>query len=175
MANPTCALIGCERDRTTACGLCDEHYAPWRVERLRADRALNTHMKNYFVTPSGCWEWQGTVNSNGYGSIGHLGKRMSTHRLSYELHVGPIPEGLVIDHLCRNRACCNPAHLEPVTQGENTRRGEPAQRTHCPQGHAYDGDNVRIYIDPSGYRHRGCKTCKRDWERRYYHRQKQSA
>lgn len=76
------------------------------------------------VTPSGCWEWQGELNRNGYGRVWIDGKRLMTHRVVYELVVGPIPEWLVLDHLCRNRPCCNPEHMDPVTVRENTLRGE---------------------------------------------------
>lgn len=70
-----------------------------------------------------CWEWQGEINRNGYGRVWVEGKRLMAHRAIYTLIVGPIPEGLVLDHLCSNRRCCNPAHLEPVTHRENTFRG----------------------------------------------------
>lgn len=72
---------------------------------------------------SSCWLWQKTIARHGYGIIMNKGKRIYAHRLSYETHVGPIPEGLTIDHLCRVRSCVNPKHLEPVTRGENARRG----------------------------------------------------
>jgi hypothetical protein len=71
----------------------------------------------------GCWEWTGCLNSDGYGHMQVAGRVRSTHRLAYELIVGPIPQGLVLDHLCRNRACARPDHLEPVTNEENIRRG----------------------------------------------------
>lgn len=78
------------------------------------------------IDDNACWIWQGYVTPNGYGLIGdgrgRAGTSIYTHRASYELHVGPIPEGLDIDHLCRVRACCNPQHLEPVTRAENLRR-----------------------------------------------------
>ena len=76
------------------------------------------------VTESGCWEWQGEKNRNGYGRVWIGGKRLMVHRVVFELLVGPIPEGLVLDHLCRNRPCCNPEHQDPVTVRENTLRGE---------------------------------------------------
>lgn len=79
-------------------------------------------LKNY-REEKGCWLWQGTLRA-GYGRVKIGGRLQEAHRASYEHHVGPIPEGLVVDHLCRNRSCINPAHLEPVTEMENIRRGE---------------------------------------------------
>lgn len=73
-------------------------------------------------TATGCWNWKGRPNSRGYGRINFVGKRVFAHRAMYETLVGPIPEGLTIDHLCRNKLCVNPAHMEPVTAAENTRR-----------------------------------------------------
>lgn len=76
------------------------------------------------VTESGCWAWQGEMNRNGYGRVRIKGRRMMVHRVLYERLVAPIREGLLLDHLCRNRNCCNPQHMEPVTPRENTLRGE---------------------------------------------------
>jgi hypothetical protein len=115
--------------------------------------------------PDECWEWQARKDKHGYGvfSLTHS-QRVLAHRFAYESKIGPIPAGLTIDHLCRNHPCCNPAHMEPVTIGENVRRGMSAQIeatrrraiTHCPQGHPYDAENT--YITPSGAR--ACKTCR---------------
>lgn len=72
-----------------------------------------------------CWLWAGGITAAGYGALrSDDGSVLLTHRFSYELHVGPIPDGLVIDHLCRNKRCCNPTHLEAVTQGENVVRAQ---------------------------------------------------
>jgi hypothetical protein len=114
--------------------------------------------------PGGCWLWtRGTVK--GYGQIGVSGRdRIYTHRLSWELHRGPIPEGLYIDHLCRVRACCNPGHLEPVTNQENVRRGlhiPDATRAACHNGHPWDD----VYTAPDGYRY--CRPCRREADSRY--------
>lgn len=123
--------------------------------------------------PVSCWEWLGQINQGGYGVIG-LGRRSEgkaqAHRVAYELVISPIPPGLQLDHLCRNRSCVNPAHLEPVTQRVNMSRGQsPAARgaraTHCPQKHPYSGDNLYVYPDGS----RWCKACRREGMRRRSH------
>jgi hypothetical protein len=73
---------------------------------------------------SDCWQWTGSRSDNGYGNFTVGGRTFLVHRLAYQMHVGPIPAGLQLDHLCRNRSCCNPAHLEPVTCRTNALRGE---------------------------------------------------
>lgn len=126
-----------------------------------------------------CWTWTGPTVSGGYGRVtwsvapGKLIWR-STHRVMYRHLVGDIPEGLDLDHLCRNRACCNPEHLEPVTRQVNLLRGDtiPARRaavTECPAGHPYEGEN--LMIDTLG--RRGCRECVRAKNRAYYHANKE--
>lgn len=103
----------------------------------------------------GCWLWIGCLQSADYGQMNVDNQRVYTHRLAYETLVAPIPEGLFIDHLCRVPPCCNPAHLEPVTPQTNTARGLGAAGTHCPRGHAYQGNE---YIRPDTGR-RQCHEC----------------
>lgn len=129
----------------------------------------------YEIDPAtGCWLWIGYIMPNGYGLIsvgGRAGGMQLAHRVSYELHVGSIPEGMTLDHVkergCLFRHCVNWQHLEPVTRGENVMRGsgfapKNAAKTHCPKGHPYSGDN--LYFD-DGYRK--CRICSRERCRSY--------
>jgi len=119
-----------------------------------------------FTVGDGCWEWQAHKVTAGYGGfrIG-VNKHALAHRLAYELLVGPIPNGLVTDHLCRNRACVRPDHLEPVTNLENIKRGARAQMTHCNRGHEFTPENT--YNHPKGSRI--CRQCRAIREERYAH------
>lgn len=110
---------------------------------------------------SGCWLWIGNTSNTNYGMYyTDPAKRRVAHRVSYETLVGPVPDELVLDHLCRTRCCVNPDHLEPVTMAENVYRGiGPSAinltRTHCPHGHEYSDDNT--HVTRRGWR--VCKTC----------------
>lgn len=113
-----------------------------------------------------CLEWTGWSDRLGYGHYRFNHRMMLTHRIAYELIVGPIPNDLPLDHLCRNPKCVNPEHLEPVTPAENQRRGVQPRRikemharvTHCPQGHQYTVGNTRFMMS-GGYRCRQCRKC----------------
>lgn len=139
------------------------------------------------VTVSGCWEWTGATSSGprgGYGRFYCGGRSVAAHRASYEALAGPIPDGLQIDHLCRNHPCVNPAHLEPVTIRENVRRGitgqvcreRSARVTHCPKGHEYTPDNTsRGLSGSSGYVTRKCRACMREAQRRLAQARREAA
>lgn len=131
---------------------------------------------------TGCWLWQGARTEEGYGRYRHAGEpQRRAHRFAYEVLVGPIPAGLVLDHLCRVRNCVNPAHLEPVTDRENVLRGiGPAARlaaaTECKRGHALSGDNLILERRPSrsvGFQRR-CRACRTE-ERRAYKQRRRAA
>lgn len=109
----------------------------------------------------GCWEWTGAHDPKGYGCIDIDDKKPKAHRLVYEILVGPVPEGLELDHLCRNKGCVRPKHLDPVTHAVNMERAAPyiPVKSHCPRGHPYDEANT--YIAP-GSGSRMCRTCRRD-------------
>lgn len=122
--------------------------------------------------PGRCWVWTASLRPDGYGQFrigGRIdGRNVRAHQVSYELLVGPIPEGLVIDHLCRNRACVNPSHLEPVTHRINIIRGEgasakAARAIHCKRGHPFDAENTIIRSNGK----RLCKACQRAYTASY--------
>uniref|UniRef100_UPI00351F6BF2 HNH endonuclease signature motif containing protein n=1 Tax=Mycolicibacterium fortuitum TaxID=1766 RepID=UPI00351F6BF2 len=148
--------------RTKTCG-----HTQGLGSKRRAD--IDRFLEKIQPAESGCIEWTGGLNGAGYGqfyvgrtSLDETGKSYA-HRWSYQHYVGPIPEGMHLDHLCRNRKCVNPEHLEPVTLRENVLRGEGpsanhAKKTHCPQGHSYSGGN--LYVHPvNGQRY--CRECGR--------------
>jgi len=126
-----------------------------------------------------CWTWTGYTSGFGYGRVklrSGAQRTANAHRVFYECLVGPIPDGLQLDHLCRVRNCVNPDHLEPVTQRENVLRGVGlsavnARKTHCSQGHPLSGDNLKIEV--SGRRR--CLACRREVDRRRDARRRRTA
>lgn len=113
-----------------------------------------------------CWIWQASLDSKGYAQFTYKGKNKRGHRVAFELMKGGLIGGMDLDHLCRNRACVKPEHLEQVTRSTNLRRGElwQSKKTHCPKGHSYD------YIDNRGARR--CKPCLKELAHQNYLKRK---
>lgn len=125
---------------------------------------LPAHFQGHIiVTGKGCWEWTGPKHHNGYGACSKTMGTNRAHRAAYMILVGPIPEGLVIDHLCLVKHCVNPEHMEPVDDRENLRRAF-ALITHCPHGHEYTPDNT--YIQPATGT-RQCRVCRAEQRLKY--------
>lgn len=178
-----CAVEACGRPAHSR-GWCMVHYARWRAHGdVMASVPVRSATKPPFgnqvdrlwsrvdVMVDGCWTWTGST-IRGYGRMIWNSKGTMTHRITYELAYGPIPDGLVLDHLCRNRACCRPDHLEAVTVGENNFRGvsfvsQNKFKTHCDRGHALTVENVYVY--KNGWRK--CRACRREGMQRSARRQ----
>lgn len=169
-----CKIDGCEKARSKR-GWCDMHYNRWirhgdpgeAAPRPRTPAPIDITTR-YEVRPTGCWEWTGHKDEKGYGTLTRQGKRWSAHRFMYTLHRGSIPEGLEIDHLCRNTSCVNPDHLEPVTRRENLARSTHPSRfgilfNTCMRGHEFTPENT--YIPPSRPKGRTCRACAKERSR----------
>ncbi|MER7788592.1 HNH endonuclease signature motif containing protein [Streptomyces sp. NPDC097640] len=147
------------------------------------DTALAERLARSTNKTDTCWTWTGEITPKGYGVLQVNGRRVLAHRASYEAHVGPVPEGLVIDHVCHDksciagdacphRRCINPAHLQPVTNAVNILRGVGvgavnAQKTHCIRGHEFTPENILRQPPnwPGGPDRRSCRTCRREQNR----------
>jgi hypothetical protein len=133
--------------------------AKGQIYRSALDRLFD---RIAFEPNSGCWLWEGCLSAGTYGSMLFDGRMQKTHRVAYQLFVGPVPEGMDLDHLCRTRICCNPDHLEPVTRAENLRRSplmdRNSMRTHCIRGHEFTPENTMTR--PNGWR--TCRECMRN-------------
>jgi HNH endonuclease len=134
---------------------------------------------SYVEQTDTCWYWTGRIDEDGYGRFRFNleGRQIEVraYRFGYILLVGDIPDGHELDHLCKNRSCVRPDHLEPVIHRVNTLRSDNfiavnAKKTHCPKGHAYDEANTYLY--PNGSRQ--CRTCRREGIRRLYHERKET-
>lgn len=176
-ATRSCSLPDCDL-KHHARGFCRSHYhqhvtpAPGKPRLPLRERFMASVQVD--ADQSGCWLWTRRLHPTGYGYFstrrpdGKWGPRRA-HRVSYELFVGPIPDGLTIDHLCGVRHCVNPQHLNAVTQRENTlRNGSPAAENArvetCLRGHPLEGDNLQVINSAAGVKRR-CKTCARERRR----------
>jgi hypothetical protein len=129
---------------------------------------LNRYQDRLIMEPgNGCWNWTGQKVNWGYGVVTIARRKYAVHRVFYEIFVGPIPDGMMVDHMCRNRLCQNPDHMQVVTPRENVALGG-LRKTHCPQGHEYAGDN--LVRTPEGDRR--CRTCMNARSKAAYHRRK---
>lgn len=162
-----CSIEGCDKPHFSR-SWCKAHHARWRrngdplggrASNLRGQSPADRFIARRTIDENGCWVISGASSPDDYPRIMVDGRQVEAHRWSYEHHVGPIPEGLVIDHLCRNPSCSNPDHLEPVTQTENVLRGigltaVNARATTCLRGHSL----ADAYVVPSTGS-RQCREC----------------
>ena len=173
----TCSIEGCTR-RARCRSWCGTHYERWRrhgdpsIAHVKHAPALERFADK--VEIADCWIWTGFCNSDGYGSFWDGRRQVRAHRWAYEYLTGTDLGSLPLDHLCRNRGCVNPDHLEPVTQRENTARGVNQvaaymAATACTRGHAYTPGNT--YTPPNG-RGRHCRTCRRLRDRAWDHKRR---
>lgn len=142
--------------------------APCRAEpkeTMRLDERASKRFWNKVKKTNSCWDWK-AGKLQGYGRFGWKKKNMQAHRVAFIELKGPVPEGLVLDHLCRNRSCVNPSHMEAVSISENVRRGmavtnKNRELTHCRRGHEFNSANTYL---KNGWRY--CRACRREWSKR---------
>lgn len=178
MSDRICSFPDCGKPLKTR-GLCQPHYKQlWRGEALRplapprGSVSLQDRLWQKVEKTETCWLWTGSGNGHGYGQIGQGDRKFYVHRLAYEWLVGPIAEGMQVDHLCMVRRCVNPDHMEIVTPKVNANRGYgqcvtaalQLAKTHCKHGHEYTPENTRI-DKKRGIRL--CRTCEADTRRRW--------
>jgi hypothetical protein len=171
-AVPDCASASPRLTR----GMCNRHYKRWTKFGDPLGTARRTPEERFWArvdkrNDSECWLWTGGFMGTGYGGFFLNGRMTVAHRVAYELLVGPIPDGLHIDHLCRVRACVKPDHLEPVTLAENNRRAGSAVTSCRRAGHPYTPQNT--YYAPNGTRR--CRECERERNRKRRFRASEAA
>lgn len=174
MPNRICSVVGCN-EKHLARSYCRKHYKRYQA---RGTTELPTTDDRFWakVKVAECWEWTGAKHPLGYGNFNAARRYVSAHRYAWETLVGPIADGLVLDHLCRNPSCVNPSHLQPVSQRENILRGESpyarkARSEKCKRGHAFDRENT--YVNKDGTRR--CRECTLRQNRESRQRQAQEA
>lgn len=179
MAKGTCRQRGCTT-KVKARGYCGSHYAQrLRTGKLKIVRPQRPDEERFWskVDASGvCWEWTGSLHPRGYGYFTAKGKKgWRVHRYAWTNLVGPIPEGMTLDHLCRNKRCVNPDHMEITTPAENNLRGGSmsalnARKTHCKRGHEFTPENTERQYNKNGGRR--CRTCRLEYIRKRYAEQR---
>lgn len=182
-----CSIEGCSAPHV-ARGYCNRHWKrarsagtfvagwPSPEERFWSKVDKDAPVPEFAPHLGPCWWWKGYLmvdvyGNRNYGQFVIREKKFLAHRLAYEWLVGPIPEGLQMDHLCRVQRCVRPSHLEPVTNQENARRGYWGMKTHCPRGHPYDEANTHTRSNGS----RICRTCARELQRQRRAKQRSAA
>lgn len=171
MNDRTCTIPGCAKPiYVKRDGLCTGHYKRKRLGKPMHPKSTDERFwEKVTESPTGCWEWQANRGPLGHGLFALTTDRpVAAHRYAYERLIGPIPDGLHLDHLCRNPPCVNPWHLDAVPNGVNVLRGdappaENARKSECVRGHEFDAGNT--YITPDG--RRMCRTCQRGRRRRF--------
>lgn len=174
MGDATCSIPDCEK-KPYGRGWCQMHWSRWRRHgnpHAPSNQGLDP-LDRFFskVNVDGpCWEWIGQLGAQGYGVFSFQRKDTAAHRWIYQRLVGPVPAQLELDHLCRNRSCVNPDHLEPVTHKENVLRGSGvaamhARKTHCIRNHELSGSNLRVRLKAGKYVERVCRQCFNDRRR----------
>ncbi|QBP31703.1 HNH endonuclease [Mycobacterium phage Piper2020] len=190
-----CSVSGCD-DKVSCGGFCNKHYIRYRkfgdphaVHGVQDKRPASERWRDRYIVDqdTGCWAWTGRL-WRGYGTISDRGVDIGAHRFVYEELIGPIPEGMTLDHLCHgrdpncagggtcpHRKCVNPAHLEPVPHAVNVARGQSptarhSRQTHCIRGHAFTPENTYIR---NARGHRACRECTRVAQRAYQRRKRE--
>ena len=166
-SHSTCSILDCNK-RRLARGWCARHYTRWlrHGDPLEGGpRRFGSDVERFWqkVDRRGldeCWPWRGALTNGGYGHFSVTNKSVMAHRWAYEYEVGPVPDGLQLDHLCRTRVCVNLRHLEPVTGKVNILRGDSpsaknARKTHCKRGHEFTSDNTYVWRGGE----RKCREC----------------
>lgn len=139
-------------------------FVPFNSKPLCGSRSNNV---GWIVAANGCHLWCGVKHPKGYGYVRYGGRSRPAHIVRYEMEVGPVPEGMQLDHFaCDTPSCCNPAHVRPASNRENTLRGQTvtsanAAKTHCPKGHPFSGSNLTVVGSGERAGHRRCRTCDR--------------
>lgn len=185
-----CSVEGCAGKRYCR-GWCIKHYGRWRkhgdpsVSLTLQGEPVIVRLARFTASGSAeeCWPWLGAVNWKGYGHSFRDGKQMQAHRVMYEETIGPIREGMTLDHvchtkdrscpggnICRHRSCVNPFHMDQVSAAVNTSRGLRAAQTHCKRGHEFTAENTGIGHQAGGT-HRFCRECRRTERQRQRQRQ----